>query len=104
MVMLDEAEYDRLVDKADEWEPELPKPLPNGNYPAIEYSRISLALKILRDRRRLGLTQEELANMAGIRTGNLNRIERGLISPSVRTVEKIDNALKKAGRKLAKTS
>jgi DNA-binding XRE family transcriptional regulator len=96
MVMLEEAEFDRLMTKADEWEPLLPEPDADGNYPALEYSRVSLARKILRDRRRLGLTQVELARRAGIRPESLNRIEQGRVSPSVRTIEKIDGALRAA--------
>lgn len=96
LVLLDENEYDRLLSKADEWEPLLPEPLPNGNFPALEYARVSLALKIIRDRRRLGLTQVELARRAGIRPQTLDRIEQGKTDPSVATVEKIDRALKKA--------
>ncbi len=96
MVMLEEQEFDRLLNKADEWEPLLPEPNADGNYPALEYSRVSLARKILRDRRRLGLTQADLARRAGIRPEALNRIERGTVSPSVPTVEKIDRALRAA--------
>ena len=96
MVMLEEAEFERLLQKADEWEPLLPAPLSDGNYPALEYMRASLARKIIRDRRRLGLTQADLARRAGIRPESLNRIERGTVSPSVPTVEKIDRALRAA--------
>jgi DNA-binding XRE family transcriptional regulator len=96
MVMLEEAEFDRLLLKADEWEPLLPEPDAEGNYPALEYSRISLARKIIRDRRRLGLTQADLARRAGIRPESLNRIEQGHVSASVRTIEKIDKALRNA--------
>jgi DNA-binding XRE family transcriptional regulator len=96
MVMLDEQEFDRLLHKADEWEPLLPEPDADGNYPALEYSRVSLARKIIRDRRRLGLTQTDLARRAGIRSETLNRIEQGKRSPSVRTVDKIDRALQEA--------
>lgn len=98
MVMLEEAEFDRLLHKADEWEPLLPEPDADGNYPALEYSRVSLARKIIRDRRRLGLTQADLARRAGIRPESLNRIEQGRVSPAIRTIEKIDNALRKAER------
>ena len=96
MVMLEEAEFERLLHKADEWEPLAPEPDADGNYPALEYSRVSLARKIIRHRRRLGLTQADLARRAGIRPESLNRIEQGHVSPSIRTVEKIDRALREA--------
>lgn len=35
MVMLAEAEYERLPAKADQEKPLLPDPFPNGNYPAM---------------------------------------------------------------------
>jgi DNA-binding XRE family transcriptional regulator len=96
MVMLEAAEFERLLHMADEFEPLLPPPDADGTYPALEYSRVSLALKIIRDRRRLGLTQADLARRAGIRPKSLNRIEQGRVSPSVRSVDKIDRALREA--------
>ena len=96
MVMLEEAEFDRLLRKADEFEPLMPDLLPDGNYPAVEALRVSLAIDIIRHRRRLGLTQADLARRAGIRPESLNRIEQGHVSPSSRTVEKIDRALRAA--------
>ena len=96
MVMIVEFEFERLLRKADEFEPMLPAPLPNGNYPAGEYLRVSLALKIIRHRRRLGITQAELARRAGIRPASLNRIEQGQVDPSIRTVDKIERALTEA--------
>lgn len=102
MIMLEQAEFDRLLTKADEWEPRLPDPLPDGNYPAIEYSRISLALKIIRHRRRLGLSQAELARRAGVRLATLTRLEEGQVDPSIRTVDKIDRALQAAEAKAGK--
>ena len=60
--------------------------------PRLEYARVSLARKILRHRRRVGLTQVELARRAGIRPETLNRIEHGKHSPSVAIIEKIDRA------------
>ena len=80
--------------RADEWEPLLPEPNAEGNYPAVAYARASLARKIIRDRRRLGLSQVELARRAGIRPETLNRLEHAKHSPTVATVEKIDRALK----------
>jgi DNA-binding XRE family transcriptional regulator len=96
MVLLEEEEYIRLRQKADDWEPLLPEPDANGCYPADETLGVILARKIIRRRRRLGLTQVELARKAGIRPETLNRIEQGKHSPSVATVEKIDRALKAA--------
>src|SRR5207302_9508537 len=76
MVVLEETEYIRLKEKADEWEPLLPEPDANGNYPAREYMLASIARDIIRQRRRLGLTQAQLDRKAGIRPETLNRIER----------------------------
>ncbi|MFO0970138.1 MAG: helix-turn-helix domain-containing protein [Gemmataceae bacterium] len=96
VVVLDEAEYQRLRQKADEWEPTLPEPDEDGRYPAVAYARASLARKIIRRRRRAGLSASELARRAGLRTGTLLRIESGAVSPPVSAVEKIDRALREA--------
>jgi ribosome-binding protein aMBF1 (putative translation factor) len=96
VVVLEPAEYERLRQKADEWEPLLPAPDANGNYPAVEALRVSLARKIIRHRRRVGLTQRELARRAGIRPETLNRIEHAVKTPSVATIEKLERALQEA--------
>jgi DNA-binding XRE family transcriptional regulator len=98
MVVLDEAEYQRLLTKADEWEPAMPPPDADGNYPAFEAMAVIQARDILRDRRRLGLSQQELARLAGIRQHTLNLIERAQSQPNMRAIDKIDRALKKAAR------
>lgn len=103
MVMLDEVEFDRLLIKADEWEPRLPEPNANGNYPAVEYACISLALKIIRHRRRLGLTQAELARRARIRLSSLVKVEQGHAVPSVRIIDKVDRALNEAEAEASKS-
>src|SRR5688572_26370766 len=85
-VILPEVEYERLRGgHASEAEglPPLPKRLSNGNYPAIEYARAVAARDIITARRRLGLSQAELARRAGIRVETLNRIERAKMTPSV---------------------
>ena len=94
--MLPESEYERLRQKADEWEPALPEPDAEGLYPALESLAVLQARDILRARRKLGLSQAELARRAGIRPETLNRIEQGKNKPSVPTIAKIDRALKKA--------
>ena len=77
---------------------ELPLPArdADGNYPAVEYTRVSLARSIIRDRANAGLNQRELAELAGIRVETLCRIETGKHTPSLATVTKIDQALKRA--------
>ncbi len=94
VVLLSAKEYQSLAMKADVWEPPLPAPNERGNYP-LEALDIVMAQEILRARRKLGLTQAELARRAGIRVETLNRIERGKHSPNVRTMQKIDRALKR---------
>ena len=103
MVILGETEFDRLLQRADLWEPTMPEPDADGLLPAIESGFISIAIDIIRDRRRLGLTQAELAHRAGIRLATLIRVESGERRPiSVRTIEKIDKALQAAAKKAAK--
>jgi ribosome-binding protein aMBF1 (putative translation factor) len=58
-------------------EPELPRPEDDGNYPALEALAVLQARDILRARRRLGLSQAEVARRAGIRPETLNRVQAG---------------------------
>ncbi|HUY90236.1 MAG TPA: helix-turn-helix transcriptional regulator [Pirellulales bacterium] len=108
-VLLPEAEYDRLCAKASELAPvtddnlpPLPKPDKQGRFPAVEYARVSLARDIIRDRRAAGLTQQELATLAGTRQETISRIESGNYTASHKTIDRIDRALKKAMAKRQK--
>ena len=96
MVLLEETEFQRLLRQADAWEPPLPEPDSKGLYPAQETMAVIQARDILRARRKLGLSQAELALLAGIRGETLNRIENAKNKPNVATIEKIDRALKGA--------
>ena len=81
--------------------PPLPEPDEEGNRPALEYIRASIARDIIRERKALGLTQGRLAEFAGIRQETLCRLESGKHSPTVRTVEKIERVLQReAGRQV----
>jgi DNA-binding XRE family transcriptional regulator len=102
-VLLPEGEYDRLCSKAgeavplsDDDLPRLPQPDSHGNFPAVEFAKISLARDIIRDRRAAVLTQQELANLVGVRQETISRIETGKHRASVKLVDKIDRVLQKA--------
>jgi hypothetical protein len=67
-VVLPKAEYERLTTLAKAADlPPLPAPDANGNVPAVEYARASLARKSIRARSEAGWTQPELADAAGVR-------------------------------------
>ena len=98
-VLLERGEYERLKTLAKAGEiPAAPKADKDGNFPAVPYARASIARSIIRDRAKLGLSQKALADRAGIRVETLCRIETGKNTPSIRTIEKIDTALKKASK------
>src|SRR6218665_3211933 len=90
-VVVPRAEYDGLVARARESKmPALPKPNKDGNLPAVDYLRASIARDIIRDRIALGRTQADLARRAGIRIETLCRIETGKNTPSLPTMDKIE--------------
>ncbi len=98
MVLLAEAQFDELVRKADMAKPTPPAADADGCRPADAYAAFSVARDILNARRKLGLSQADLARRAGIRAETLNRIEHGRNNPSVPTITKIDRALAAAER------
>ena len=51
--------------------PPLPEPDAHGRFPAIAYARASLARKIIRRRRALGMSQSDLARRAGLRVAGV---------------------------------
>jgi DNA-binding XRE family transcriptional regulator len=103
-VVIEQEEYNRLrrLSKAAELPP-LPEADGAGNVPAVAFARATLARGIIQDRAEAGLSQAELAKLAGIRKETLCRIERGRHTPSVATIQRIDRALKKTltGRNIA---
>ncbi|HEY5312312.1 MAG TPA: helix-turn-helix transcriptional regulator [Pirellulales bacterium] len=111
-VILPELEYEAICREAgrapaaggpDDW-PELPKPDERGHVPAVEYSRVSIARDLISQRRAVGLTQQELADAAGVRQETISRIESGKHSVTVKTYDKIfaalDSARKRRHRKV----
>ena len=102
-VVLPRAVYDRLSTLAKAAElPPLPEPDAQGNYPAVEYARASLARKLIRDRVAAGLTQRELGHPGRSARETLCRIETGKHTPSIPTVEKLDRALKRYAKSKSK--
>ena len=99
-VVLPRAEFDRLsgMSRAATLAP-LPAPDADGNYPAQEFMRASMARKLATERARLGLSQRELADLAGLRVETISRLETGKHTVSTLTADKIACALKKAGTK-----
>ena len=104
-VLVEPAELRRLeqlaakVASGDADVPGLPAADAEGNRPAVAFARASVAWSIVTERKALGLTQETLAKLAGVRQETLSRLESGKHSPTVRTVEKIDRALKRAAKR-----
>ena len=100
-VVLEESEYERLckragIEIADADLPPLPKPDKHGHFPALEYARASMARSLIRDRKAAGLSQHQLAKLAGVRQETISRLESAKHSASVRVVERIDSALRRA--------
>ena len=101
-VILPAAEYERLRARSrlaaeEQTEgPPLPEPDARGRFPAIAYARASLARKIIRRRRALGISQSELARRAGLRVETLNRLEKARTTPTIVTIDRIDRALRDA--------
>lgn len=91
-VLIPEAEL-KAIEKASL--PPLPPTLPNGNRDATLYADASIARSIVNKRHELGLTQVQLAKLAGIRQETLSRLESGKHKPNLRTVERIEAALKR---------
>jgi DNA-binding XRE family transcriptional regulator len=105
-VLMPESEYRRLQGGAGgpgENGPELPPPDSQGSYPAAATLRAMVARDIVEHRRALGLSQAELARRASIRVETLNRLEQGKHTPSIRTVERLDQALRAAEAQAAET-
>ena len=54
---------------------------------------VKIGAQLKRARERALLTQQELADLAGIGTATLNRIERNRVEPHFRTIRKLAKAL-----------
>jgi ribosome-binding protein aMBF1 (putative translation factor) len=79
--------------------PPFPEADAEGNCPAVEYITVSIAREVILRRRALAWSQAELAKRAGLRVATVRRLELAKRDSSVRTVDKIDDALRAGERK-----
>ena len=99
-LVIERAEYERLKELAKAAAlPALPRPDAEGNVPAVQFARATIARNIIRDRVAAGLSQKELARLARIRVETLCRVETGKHTPSVETVQSIDRVLRRISRR-----
>jgi ribosome-binding protein aMBF1 (putative translation factor) len=94
-----------LVAETDYWQsgwsamPDLPK----KGHTLVESHRYGMAVvvrELVRERTALGLTQAELADLAGIQRAVLNRIEKGKVVPAEATLKKLDRVLIREANRL----
>lgn len=107
-VLLPETDYSRPCHGAgeaaadDERLPPLPMPDKHGRFPTLPYAPISLARDLIRDRTTVGLSQQPLADLAGVQQQTLSRIETGRHTASQRTIDKIMRAIEAERRRRKK--
>ena len=87
----------RLLDDVDPELPALPPADEDGNYPALETTRVMIARQVIRALKDAGWTQAELAARAGVRQETIRRLETGKHSLGLKTMARIDRALTRAG-------
>lgn len=91
-VLVPQEEYELMVAGA----PAMPVADSEGMREAVGFAVASIARDVVKMRVAAGLSQKELAALAGIRVEVLNRTERGVTVPSTRTLAKIEAALARA--------
>lgn len=91
-VLIPEAEFAAIEEAS---LPSLPPVLPDGSCEALPFVRASIARDTIKERRALGLTQAQLAKLAGIRQETLSRLESGKHRPNTRTIQRIDAVFKR---------
>ncbi|HEX3654734.1 MAG TPA: helix-turn-helix transcriptional regulator [Pirellulales bacterium] len=99
-VILPRAEYEKLLtgiaNRGDATGyPPLPPADAAGNRPARETLQVVLARKLIERRQKLGLTQQQLSELADVRAETISRLESGKHAPNAATVDKLEDAMDK---------
>ena len=76
--------------------PPLPPVDADGTSNAIDFARASIARRLITDRRAAGLSQQRLAKLAHVRQETISRIESGKHTATVRIIDKLDKAIRRA--------
>ena len=92
-------DYERL--NADEL-PSLPRVDADGTSNAIDFARASIARRLISDRHAAGLSQQRLAKLAHVRQETISRIESGKHTATVRVIDKLDRAIRRASTQPSK--
>jgi DNA-binding XRE family transcriptional regulator len=95
-VLVPEDEYERLNGVL---LPPFPPIDADGTSNAIAFARAAIARRLIVDRHAAGLSQQQLAERAGVRQETISRIESGKQTATVRIIDKLDKAIRRASKK-----
>lgn len=96
--ILPRQEYQELLARANGAKlPAYPPAAADGSRPALAFSRVSLARKLITRRLAAGWTQEQLARKAKVRVETISRLESAKHKPQAATLELLEGVFKRAG-------
>jgi DNA-binding XRE family transcriptional regulator len=98
-VLVPVEEYDRL---SVEGLPPLPPVESDGTSNAIDFARATIARRLVTERRAAGLSQQQLAKLAKVRQETISRIESGKQTATVRVIDQLDKAIRRANGQTGK--
>lgn len=93
-VIIERDEYQEL--KMSSYKTDFPEIPPRGKhgYPAVQLGWATIGRDVIVKRRKAGLSLKDVARLAGIRVETLCRIEKGKHIPSIKSIDRIEAALK----------
>jgi transcriptional regulator with XRE-family HTH domain len=68
----------------------------DGTSNAIDFARAAIARRLIADRRSAGPSQQQLGKLAGVRRETISRIESGKQTATLKVIDKLDKALRRA--------